>query len=115
MKKVIIIEDHEDVRFSLAVILKREGFSVETAGDSGEAFKIIEKNFIPDFLIVDFNIPGMNGIETIKEMKKKCDAKSILLTGDISLMGNNYVKESINYFILKPYDPKKIIDILKQN
>ncbi|HOJ49370.1 MAG TPA: response regulator [Spirochaetota bacterium] len=116
MKKVLIVEDHEDVRVSLSLILKREGFIVEAAEKGLESLEIISKyNFIPDFLIVDYNLPEINGVEIVKNVKKiKPDIISLLLTADISLTANEEVKKNIDYFITKPYDPVKIIQILKK-
>ncbi|MCP2521161.1 response regulator, partial [SCandidatus Aminicenantes bacterium Aminicenantia_JdfR_composite] len=70
MKKVLIVDDDKQIRNFLNDILKISGYEVECASDGEEAFKLLQcKKF--DLLITDNKMPKMDGLELIKNIKKK--------------------------------------------
>ncbi|NMM47366.1 response regulator transcription factor [Marinigracilibium pacificum] len=71
-KKVIIIEDQEDLRYSFEVIINGSDkfFVQSTYPDAEKALKDITR-VKPDIAMVDLELPGMNGIEAIKHIKEK--------------------------------------------
>jgi DNA-binding NarL/FixJ family response regulator len=71
-KKVIIIEDQEELRYSFELIINGSDqfFVHKTYADGEEAVKEIQRTQ-PDIAMVDLELPGMNGIEAIKHIKDK--------------------------------------------
>ncbi len=69
MKRIMIVDDEENIRFLYKEELEEEGFKVELAKSGQEA---IEKLlfFKPDLITLDIKMPGMEGIETLKRIRE---------------------------------------------
>ena len=73
MFKLLIIEDEPVERETLKLMLDNncgEMFQIETAENGFKALERTEK-WLPDIAMVDINMPGMNGLDTIRALKKK--------------------------------------------
>ncbi len=66
---VLIVDDEPSILQSLGGLLSDEGFEIVTASNGYEALKIIDKES-PDLVLLDIWMPGIDGIETLKEIKK---------------------------------------------
>ncbi|MCP4372373.1 MAG: sigma-54-dependent Fis family transcriptional regulator, partial [Deltaproteobacteria bacterium] len=66
---VLIVDDEPSILQSLGGLLSDEGFEIITASNGYEALKIIDKES-PDLILLDIWMPGIDGIETLKEIKK---------------------------------------------
>jgi two-component system response regulator NreC len=79
-KKIVIAEDHTILRAGLRALLSsREDIEViGEAGDGREAIRIADQ-LVPDLLLIDLSMPKLNGIEAIKEIKKKHPKMKILV------------------------------------
>jgi two-component system nitrogen regulation response regulator NtrX len=66
---LLIVDDEPFILQSLSGILSDEGFEVSTASNGYEALKRIEEDS-PDLVLLDIWMPGLDGIETLKEIKK---------------------------------------------
>ncbi len=66
---ILIVDDEPSIRQSLSGLLSDEGFEVTTAANGYEALKIIDTES-PDLVLLDIWMPGIDGIETLKEIKK---------------------------------------------
>ncbi|MBT8349632.1 MAG: sigma-54 dependent transcriptional regulator [Deltaproteobacteria bacterium] len=66
---VLIVDDEPSILQSLGGLLSDEGFEILTASNGYEALKIIDKES-PDLVLLDIWMPGIDGIETLKEIKK---------------------------------------------
>jgi DNA-binding response OmpR family regulator len=69
MKKILVVDDEESIRFLYSEELEEDGFSVEVAKNGEEA---LEKFLIfkPDLITLDIKMPGMDGIETLKRIRE---------------------------------------------
>ena len=115
MGKILIVDDDEDLRNIVKDILTEEGFSISEAPDGLIAIKIF-KNDIPDAVLLDLKMPHMNGIETMKELRKidRC-VPIIILTahGDIPT-AVEAIKCGAYDFTLKPPEFDRLIITLKR-
>jgi len=66
---ILIVDDEPSIRQSLSGLLSDEGFEVLTAANGYEALKIVDTEY-PDLVLLDIWMPGIDGIETLKEIKK---------------------------------------------
>jgi DNA-binding NtrC family response regulator len=81
MDKVLIVDDERAVRFALSEILKKNGFAPSEAEDGSRAIEIVTEK-APDLVLLDVAMPGMNGIETLGELRKiNSDIPIIIVTG----------------------------------
>src|SRR3990167_9385357 len=66
---ILVVDNEESMRFFLEEILKKEGYSVVSAGDGIAAIhRVQEAEF--DLITMDIRMPGMNGLEALLEIKK---------------------------------------------
>jgi len=70
MKTIFLVDDSSTILLSISGMLGKAGYGVEKAGNAEEALKKFQANLAVDLLITDLNMPGMNGIELIKEVRK---------------------------------------------
>ena len=68
MKRILIVDDEENIRFLYKEELEEEGFVVELAKNGEEALQKLSL-FKPDLITLDIKMPGMNGIETLKRIR----------------------------------------------
>jgi two-component system nitrogen regulation response regulator NtrX len=68
-KTILIVDDEPSIRTSLEGVLEDEGYRVISASDGYGALKIVEEE-MPDLVILDIWMPGLDGIETLKRMRE---------------------------------------------
>ena len=68
-KRILIIDDEEVVRRSFILALEDIGYKVDTA-ESGEKGLQMKKDSEYDLIFLDLNMPGMNGVETLRQIRK---------------------------------------------
>ena len=117
MKRVLIVEDHELIRFGLKTAFESKGVSIEIleASTGEEAINVVKNNDL-DAIILDLNLPTLNGIDTAIEIKKiKNDVKSIILTSHNS---ENEVIASIKAgaraYCSKDINPDRLVTIVQE-
>ncbi len=80
-KKILVVDDEIGVRDLLYDAFTREGYRVTTIGAAGQAVEAVSKEK-PDLVLLDFNMPQMNGIEVLKRIRTfGANIKVIMLTG----------------------------------
>lgn len=107
--RLLLVDDEADFRQAIARGLSRRGFEVEVAADGVAGIAAIRKK-LPDIVLLDQKMPGMSGIDTLKEMRKISeDLPVIVLTGhgdfDTALAG---IRLEIVDFIHKPVDVDRL-------
>ncbi len=70
MKTVFLVDDSATILLSISNILGKAGYGVEKAASAEEALRKFQAGVKIDLLITDLNMPGMNGIELIREVRK---------------------------------------------
>jgi len=111
--KILIVDDEETIGLGVSEILKDEGFEAAYVIDGFKAVEAVKKKNY-DIVFMDIVMPGMNGLETYREIKKiRPAAKVILFTGyfkdaqDVISRGIN--EGMIDESIRKPYFTDEII------
>ncbi|MBI2264939.1 MAG: response regulator, partial [Armatimonadetes bacterium] len=80
-EKILIVEDDSLMREALKLAIRKAGYDVSVASDGFEAISLAEKESF-DLIIIDVRMPGMDGIESLSQMKEsQPEAQSIVITG----------------------------------
>lgn len=70
MKTIFLVDDSATILLSISNILAKAGYATEKASSAEEALRKLQSGIKIDLLITDLNMPGMNGIDLIKEVRK---------------------------------------------
>ena len=79
MPTVLVVEDEEALRFTLAHNLKREGYAVITASRGDDGLKAAREHR-PDLILLDVMLPGLDGIQVCRMLRRDSDVPIIMLT-----------------------------------
>ena len=113
MSKLLLIDDQEDVRYSLQRIFDSPEIELAAASSGEEGLKIIPK-FKPDLVLMDVRMGGINGLETLRKIRAG-DPKLlvILMTAyGTTQMAIEAMKLGAYDYLLKPFDAVKIKEIV---
>ncbi len=69
-KTVFLVDDSTTILLSISAILAKAGYGIEKASSAEEALRRFSSGIKADLLLTDLNMPGMNGIELIREVRK---------------------------------------------
>ena len=114
--RILIADDDESLRELLQMLLTRRGHEVVATRDGAEALRTYQESEVPfDFVITDYQMPRMNGMVLIMEIRRKNPAqKCIMVSGDPPQVPE-YLRKDIGEFAIlrKPYRNEALLDILK--
>ena len=123
MKKIkhhiLVVDDDDRIRELVKEYLNENGFIVST-GNCAEEAKIRLKYFKFDLIVLDVMMPGQNGFEMTKEIKKNSDVPIILLTAKSEVENRiEGLELGADDYLGKPFEPKELLlrikNIIKKN
>lgn len=108
--KILLVDDEKTMVKYLSRRLIKRGFDVSVAYSGLSALEEIKKIDF-DLVLLDVLMPEMDGIETLKEIKKiKPETEVIMLTGHASVeVGIEGMKSGAFNYIMKPFDPDELV------
>jgi len=114
-EKVLLVDDEEDFLEAMAERMRARDMEVTTASSAGEAFKKMESETF-DAIVLDFQMPEMDGMEALKSIKaKRPESQIILLTGFATVeKGVQAMKEGAADFMEKPADLEVLSQKIKE-
>jgi DNA-binding response OmpR family regulator len=112
---ILIIDDEPNLRRSLALILQRAGYSVNTAENAGEVKHYLAAGAY-DMVFLDLKMPEVNGMELLPEIRQIYpDMPVLILTAHATLESAiEAVRKGARDYLLKPIDPEEILERVKQ-
>ena len=116
MAIVFSIDDNPLISMVIKLALTDEGHSVVTYDNCSEAYAKLEKGLKPDLILVDLNMPGMNGKELVEKMRSNSKLDYIpvaIITGSIPSTEILPAKDSYQALVIKPFDLQDLIDTVE--
>jgi len=111
---VFVVDDDEWVRESLQTLIEEEGWQPETF-ESAQKFLDHPRASIPNCLVLDVSLPGLNGLELQKRMAERTEMPIIFLTGHGDIpMSVGAMKAGAVEFLTKPFDPEALSTAIRQ-
>jgi len=110
---MLVVDDEPDLRQALSTQFTEEGFVVDVAEDGDVALEKIGKNRY-DIVLLDLNMPRMNGMKVLTEMKKlnKYPHVVVLTIVDDLAKARECVKLGASDYLSKPYDPEELLHVV---
>ena len=117
---LLLVEDEENLRLSLSLIARKAGYRISVAADGREALrKIVENKRVDnrfDALVIDIQIPGLNGIELYSELRRQnLEIPVVIMSGYKyrEVITNLNMNEDITY-LEKPFLPEEFLDHIEK-
>ena len=115
-EKILIVEDEKDIIKMLEYNLKKEGFRVTNARDGEDALDLALRQY-PDLILLDLMLPGIDGLEVCKTLKKETKTASIPI---IMLTAKSQESDKVvglelgaDDYITKPFSPRELLARIK--
>ena len=116
-KKILVIDDEEDMQKLLKMRLEQENFTVVLAGDGDTGVKIAEQE-IPDLILLDIMMPKMDGFTCLKEIRKLPKTKNLpilMLSGkEEEKVRDLFAFQKISGYIEKPFELDDLVAKIKE-
>jgi two-component system response regulator AtoC len=115
MRRVLVVDDEENIRLVLKTLLKRHGYDVEVA-ESGEAALTLVDSFGPDMILTDVRMPKMNGLDLLATLKAKQNSATVIVMsayGSVDL-ALEAMKAGAYDYVGKPFKPDEIVLALRK-
>ena len=112
---VLLVDDEKDFVESLAERLQIRDFNVATALSGDEALKLVKENDF-DVIVLDVQMPGKDGVETLKEIKNiEQLSQVIMLTGHATVKtAIEGMKNGAYDYLMKPTDTDELIEMINK-
>jgi two-component system response regulator VicR len=114
-KKIVVVDDERPIADILEFNLEKEGYEVHSAYDGNDALDLILE-VVPDIVLLDIMLPGMDGMEVCREVRKKHDMPIIMLTAKDSEIDKVLGLElGADDYVTKPFSTRELIARVKAN
>jgi two-component system alkaline phosphatase synthesis response regulator PhoP len=111
--KILVIDDEESIRDLVTAYLRQEGYEYQTANDGPSGLKAALA-YRPDLIVLDINLPGMDGIEVLTRLRRESDVYVIMLTAKAEetdkVIG---LSVGADDYLTKPFSPRELIARIK--
>jgi two-component system alkaline phosphatase synthesis response regulator PhoP len=109
MKKILVVDDEPQILKVLKAFIENAGYQVVISMDGRSAFSTFQMEK-PDFVILDLNLPGMDGLEVCRAIRKESNVPLLMLTARSEeadkLIG---LEMGADDYIVKPFSPREIV------
>jgi CheY-like chemotaxis protein len=117
-KKIMIVDDEDNILELVKAVLENEGFEVITASEGNECLEKL-KTIKPDLILLDMMMPGMSGREVCERIRANPDTKDLkvafLTVAKFSEAGRDVLeKMNVSDYITKPFENSDLIAMVKK-
>lgn len=108
--KILVVDDEAVIRKLISDFLTDSGFQVREAGDGLDAWELFQKHEDISLIILDVMMPGMNGFEVCREIRKTSDVPVVMLTARGAEEDElNGFSLGVDEYIAKPFSPRILV------
>lgn len=114
-KHILVADDDAHMRSILQEVLESEAYVVDTASDGLSALdKLIHRQAMPEVILLDLHMPGMNGLQLIAALRQQeaaCLDSIIVLSGDMDAL-QQASRLGIRRCLAKPFDLEALLELV---
>jgi CheY-like chemotaxis protein len=114
MPKILLLEDDHDMTMLLQTLLEIEGYQAWSYDHQRPVVEQAEEK-IPDLVLLDVHLGGQDGIQILRQIRQTpaLEEVRVVMTSGIN-MTEECLRDGANAFIVKPYMPERLLEILRQ-
>ncbi|MDX2226465.1 MAG: response regulator [Verrucomicrobiae bacterium] len=117
IRKILLVEDHELVAYSIQVVLRTKGYDVRRVANGSAAWRLLSKGLEEfDLVLTDLNMPLMHGDELIGLLRQhQYKGKIFLITSELDPLELRHIKSlKVDQILFKPIKPNEILSAISQ-
>ncbi len=110
---VLIVDDDDEIRYSLGRVLENQGFQIDMAASGEEGIEKVKTGPAPDLIFMDIRMGGITGLETLQHMRAiDVNLQIILMTAfGTAQTAIEAMKFGAYDYVMKPFDPERVISL----
>lgn len=114
-KRLLVVDDEENMRHMLTNMLIKSGYLVDTASDGADALEMVGRT-VYDFILCDLKMPNMSGMEFIEKARDKIDTSTVIMMSAYGTIDTaiEAMKLGAYDFISKPFKSDEVLLTLKK-
>ena len=113
--KILVVDDEQLIRWSLEQNLKKQGYDVLTAGTGEDALKVLREE-VPDLVLLDIQLPGINGMEVLEKIKEIDDEIIVIMVTALGVLETAVKAMRLGAFdyINKPFNLDELAILIRK-
>ena len=114
-KHILVVEDSAELRDAVRIMLVDAGFEVSLAEDGEQALRLLEGDRVPDAVLVDVLMPGMDGAEFLTRMREQprlADVRVGVMTGIATSLVAKLLRADV--FLYKPFVERELLQAIRE-
>ena len=108
-KKILVVDDEPQIVKVVKAYLEKAGFAVVSAADGSAALAVFQREK-PDLVILDLNLPGLDGMEVCRTIRRSSEVPVMMLTARVEetdkLIG---LELGADDYVIKPFSPREVV------
>ncbi|NCO51123.1 MAG: sigma-54-dependent Fis family transcriptional regulator [Deltaproteobacteria bacterium] len=113
--RILVVDDEHLIRWSLEQNLKKQGYDVSVAGSGEDALRILQEE-TPDLMLLDIQLPGMNGLEVLEKIKELEDDVVVIMVTALGVLETavKAMRLGAHDYINKPFNLDELAIVIKK-
>jgi len=113
--KILVVDDEHLIRWSLEQNLKKQGYEVATAGSGEDALRLLQEES-PDLMLLDIQLPGMNGMDVLEKVKELDQGVSVIMITALGVLETavKAMRLGAYDYINKPFNLDELAIIIRK-
>jgi len=116
--RLLVVEDEPENRLFIGLMLRTEGFIVDEAEDGAAAFERLSRDPLPDLILLDVMMPGLNGWEVFQRIRSDSRAREIPVLMLTALAQRSDVERAVELgvdgYLTKPFEPSDLLQKISE-
>jgi CheY-like chemotaxis protein len=117
-RRVLVVEDEPENRLFIGLMLRTEGYDVAEAEDGAAAFDMLEQDPLPELILLDVMMPGLNGWQVFERLREEPRLRCIPVVMLTALAQRADVERAVELgvdgYLTKPFEPADLIHTIEE-
>lgn len=114
LPKVLVVDDEDDIRLSLEMLLEAEGYQVSSAAGGEAAIQALDGGLAADALLLDYRMPGLNGGQTLDALRARGHGMPAILVTAAKDGAEIAARHGFHAVLIKPVGADQIFSTLRE-